>query len=91
MAEGTPKLPNFHATPTYSACSWRYSCNMYDGMQLILLLGSRWCVMIRQYIAVPLFLTRIQGGAVTAAFTAIFPHLVRTNVVLVAAIGLMEV
>lgn len=47
--------------------------------------------MIRQYIAVPLFLTRIQGGAVTAAFTAIFPHLVRTNVVLVAAIGLMEV
>ncbi|KIP08356.1 hypothetical protein PHLGIDRAFT_29619 [Phlebiopsis gigantea 11061_1 CR5-6] len=30
------------------------------------------------------------GGAVTAACVAMFPHLVRKNIVLVAAIGLME-
>lgn len=33
----------------------------------------------------------IQGGAIAAAFAAMFPHLVRENVVFLAAVGLVEV
>lgn len=32
-----------------------------------------------------------QGGAITAAFVAMFPHLVERNVVLIASTGLIDV
>jgi hypothetical protein len=63
-------------------------CNILDGKKQILSV-SQWYVRISS-LAQNLS-SRFQGGAIAAAFTSHFPHLVDEGVALIASAGLVEV
>ena len=79
------KLPMIQ---TYIPPNLPILCNILDGRKQIL-------SVFQWYVRILIFSTRLmsrfQGGAIAAAFTSHFPHLVDEGVALIASTGLVEV